>query len=74
MAVQTAHSPIAIISEATGTFFGRMMEAFDAIGKARAAHAMFNELSFMSDEELSKHGLKRDEIARTINAKVFDLR
>jgi len=74
MAVQTAHSPFEVISHGAKSLFEGMMNACEAVGKARAARAMFYELSYMSDEELSKHGLKRDEIAGTIYSKVYDLR
>lgn len=55
--------------------FGKSLAAFfEEVGRARAARALYSEFSAMSDAELDKFGMKRDDIAGTVYSKVYDLR
>lgn len=74
MASSIIASPLEVVSGAFVSFGHKFLEVCDAVGRARAAKALYSELACMSDEELGQHGLKRDEISRTVYAKVYDLR
>lgn len=44
-----------------------------SIARARAAHHEYNHFAMLSDAELSARGLNRDDVARHIGAKYFDI-
>lgn len=64
---ETASASFSSILRAIGTF----MEEF---GRARAASAMYEDLNGLSDEQLDGLGLERNDIARKVAAKVYDIR
>ncbi|WP_417687302.1 hypothetical protein [Roseibium sp.] len=75
MAAFTAFaSPLEGLSSALSAAGQRFLAVCEEFGKARAAKALYAELACMTDEELSELGMKRDEISRTVYAKVYDLR
>jgi hypothetical protein len=74
MASPVVASPLEFISGAFASFGHKFLVVCEELGRARAARALYSALSAMSDEELSQHGLKRDEISRTVYSKVYDLR
>jgi uncharacterized protein YjiS (DUF1127 family) len=46
----------------------RFFAFFDGIGEARAMAETFKSLSRMSDAELARHGIKREEIPQAVLA------
>ncbi|WP_150523311.1 DUF1127 domain-containing protein [Roseibium sediminis] len=46
--------------------------AAENYGKARAAAALYEHMSALSDEQLADMGLQRDHVARTVFRRVFD--
>lgn len=51
-----------------------MLAVLEEFGRARAAKALYSELSVLSDAELGEMGLKRCDISHTVYARVYDLR
>lgn len=74
MAFVHTTSPLQGIAAGLSAIGNSILAFFEDIGRARAAKLMYQDLSNMSDAELSSIGLKRNEISRTIYAKVYDLR
>ncbi|MCD7058577.1 hypothetical protein [Pelagibacterium xiamenense] len=56
---------------ARNSFLGGVADFFGDIGRARAASALYNDLSVLSDASLKARGLKRDEIAAYAYKKSF---
>ena len=56
--------------QGTPAFLHRLSQSFtaflDGIGQARAMAEHFKTLSRMSDAELARHGIKRDEIPQVV--------
>ncbi|ADZ68490.1 hypothetical protein [Polymorphum gilvum] len=51
--------------------FGRgLFETLEAFGRARAAAALYEKFALLSDEELARLGLSRDDVTRTIAARL----
>ena len=65
--IETASAAFSSVLRGIGTF----LEEF---GQARAASAMYENLNGLSDEQLEELGLERNDIARTIAAKIYDIR
>ncbi|MFD1697484.1 hypothetical protein [Roseibium aestuarii] len=74
MAIAHTASPLEVLSGALSAFGKSCAVVFEEIGRARAARALYSEFAAMSDADLDAHGLKRDEVTRTVYAKVYDLR
>lgn len=73
MAVSHAASPLEIISGAFSATGRALLDFFAEVGRARAAKVMYIELSGMTDSELKKMGLQRNEISQTVYASVYDV-
>lgn len=73
MAISHAASPVDIISSAFSAAGRMILEFFTEVGRARAAKVMYVELAGMSDSELEKMGLQRNEISQTVYASVYDV-
>ncbi|MEJ8474969.1 hypothetical protein [Roseibium algae] len=74
MAISIVSSPVEYISSAFSSAARSFLTVCEEIGRARAAKVLYHELSCMSDEELGEHGLKRNDISRTVYSKVYDVR
>jgi len=65
-------SSIALFVQRAPAFLHRIgdhvADFIDEIGEARTMAHEYKVLSRMSDEELARHGLKRDEIAQAVFA------
>lgn len=73
MAISHAASPLDIISSVFSAAGRAVLEFFTEVGRARAAKVMYVELAGMSDSELEKMGLQRNEISQTVYASVYDI-
>ncbi len=63
----TSHFSVADqIHDAIVSFANSINQMFTEFSKARAAAAMYEELSGLTDEQLDDMGLKRDKLARKI--------
>ena len=73
MAITYTVSPSEAVSSTATSFFREIRTLMKEFGRARAASAMYEELNGLSDEQLDKMGLARNDISRKVFAKVYDL-
>ncbi|WP_346892979.1 DUF1127 domain-containing protein [uncultured Roseibium sp.] len=74
MAATTSSSVMEHASHAFSATGKGILAFFEEFGRARAARALYTELSAMSDAELDSLGLVRSDISRKVYAKVYDRR
>ncbi len=74
MAATTSASVLEHASHALSSAGKGLLAFLEEFGRARAARALYTELSAMSDAELDSLGLVRSDISRKVYAKVYDLR
>ncbi|MBD8891545.1 DUF1127 domain-containing protein [Roseibium litorale] len=74
MAISVSSSPFEAVASAFSHAGTSLLAIFEEFGRARAAKALYSELSVMSDSELAAMGLKRCDISHTVYARVYDVR
>ncbi len=62
-------SPLEAVSSSISAFGRHLLTVCEEIGKARAANALYAQLAYLSDDELSERGLTRDQLTRTVYTK-----
>lgn len=67
-------SPFETVSASFSAFLRGIGTFLEEFGRARAASAMYDNLNGLSDEQLDQLGLERNDIARTVAAKIYDIR
>ncbi|EFO32260.1 hypothetical protein TRICHSKD4_2059 [Roseibium sp. TrichSKD4] len=72
MAATHSVSLFEVFSNAAVSFGHSLHRIIEDYGRARAASALYEELSALNDEQLAEMGLERDHIARTVYQRVFD--
>ncbi|SHM89590.1 DUF1127 domain-containing protein [Roseibium suaedae] len=74
MAISVSSSPFDAVASAFSHAGSTLLAILEEFGRARAAKALYGELSVLSDAELAEMGLKRDEITNTVYSRVYDVR
>lgn len=67
-------SPFETVSASFSSFLREIRIFMEEFGRARAASAMYDNLNGLSDEQLDEMGLERNDIARKVFAKVYEIR